>query len=189
MTFVHFPLYTVGTVIGKNTAKEPKYPCKINPVNNPILKEKTVYQEPAFLILTGGLLPFASISVEAYFIFSSFWNYKFYYVFGFMAVAFIFLALTLCCVAIVTTYILLNSEDPRWAWVSFLSCGGTSFYVFLYSLYFYLYKTNMHGVFQFLYFMGYTTIFSLVSFLVCGTIGFTASYYFVTNIYSRVKQD
>ena len=31
-----------------------------------------------------GVLPFGSIFIEMYFVFTSFWNYKFYYVYGFM---------------------------------------------------------------------------------------------------------
>ena len=42
------------------------------------------YTVPAFLIPLTGVLPFGSIFIEMYFIFTSFWNYKFYYVYGFM---------------------------------------------------------------------------------------------------------
>ena len=36
------------------------------------------------IILVGGILPFGSIFIEMYFIFTSFWAYKIYYVYGFM---------------------------------------------------------------------------------------------------------
>jgi transmembrane 9 superfamily protein 3 len=91
LLFINFPLYVVGTTLGKNLAKDPNFPCKVNPIDNPLLKNKKWYNEPAFLVLVGGLLPFASVSVEAYFIFTSFWNYKFYYVYGFMAAMFLML--------------------------------------------------------------------------------------------------
>ena len=35
-----------------------------------------------FMII--GILPFGSIFIEMYFIFTSFWAYKIYYVYGFM---------------------------------------------------------------------------------------------------------
>jgi transmembrane 9 superfamily protein 3 len=106
-----------------------------------------------------------------------------------MAMMFLMLVAVLVCVAIVVTYILLNAEDSRWAWVSFLSTGSTALYVYLYSTYFYLFKTNMEGTFQLVYYFGYTGILCVFIFLLCGTIGYTAAYYFVRAIYSRVKHD
>ena len=51
------------------------------------------------------------------------------------------------CVTIVSIYVLLNAEDYRWQWISFLGSGSTAFYVFLYSIYYYFAKTNMTGMF------------------------------------------
>ena len=62
------------------------------------------------MILAGGLLPFGSIFIEMYFVFTSFWAYKIYYVFGFMLLVVIILAIVTVCVTIVCTYFLLNSE-------------------------------------------------------------------------------
>src|ERR1700722_9566689 len=72
------------------------------------------YAESLVVIALGGILPFASIFIEIYFIFSSFWAYKIYYVYGFMLFVFIILLIVTACVTIVSTYILLNSEDHRW---------------------------------------------------------------------------
>ncbi len=49
-----------------------------------------------------------------YFIFTSFWQYKIYYVFGFMLLVYIIMIVVTICVTIVCTYFLLNSEDYRW---------------------------------------------------------------------------
>ena len=40
--------------------------------------------EPWVIVAVGGVLPFGSIFIEMYFIFTSFWAYKIYYVYGFM---------------------------------------------------------------------------------------------------------
>ena len=40
--------------------------------------------EPWVIVALGGVLPFGSIFIEMYFIFTSFWAYKIYYVYGFM---------------------------------------------------------------------------------------------------------
>jgi len=49
-----------------------------------------------------------------YFIFTSFWAYKIYYVYGFMLLVFIILGVVTVCVTIVCAYFLLNAEDYRW---------------------------------------------------------------------------
>jgi hypothetical protein len=49
-----------------------------------------------------------------YFIFTSFWAYKIYYVYGFMLLVFVILTIVTVCVTIVCTYFLLNAEDYRW---------------------------------------------------------------------------
>lgn len=56
------------------------------------------------------------ISLFRYFIFTSFWAYKIYYVYGFMMLVLVILCIVTVCVTIVCTYFLLNAEDYRW-WV------------------------------------------------------------------------
>lgn len=73
------------------------------------------YMEPFVITLMGGILPFGSIFIEMYFIFTSFWAYKIYYVFGFMLLVFLILTTVTVCVTIVCTYFLLNAEDYRWS--------------------------------------------------------------------------
>jgi MFS family permease len=46
--------------------------------------------------LLTGVLPFGSIFMEMYFIFTSVWNYKFYYVYGFMLLVYVILAVVTC---------------------------------------------------------------------------------------------
>ena len=58
------------------------YP-RINAVPRPI-PEKKWFMEPWVIVAVGGVLPFGSIFIEMYFIFTSFWAYKIYYVYGFM---------------------------------------------------------------------------------------------------------
>ena len=98
---------------GRNLAGTPDYPCRINAVPRPI-PEKKWFMEPLVIIPLGGVLPFGSIFIEMYFIFTSFWAYKIYYVYGFMLLVFFILAIVTICVTIVCTYFLLNAEDYRW---------------------------------------------------------------------------
>lgn len=186
--FVILPLTLVGTVLGRNLAGQPNYPCRINAVPRPI-PEKKWFMEPAVIIVLGGILPFGSIFIEMYFIFTSFWAYKIYYVYGFMLLVFIILAVVTVCVTIVCTYFLLNAEDYRWQWTSFLSGGSTAAYVYVYSFYYFFFKTKMYGLFQTTFYFGYMALFSIALGILCGTFGFVGTNTFVRKIYSTVKID
>ena len=77
-------------------------------------------------------MPFGSIFMEMYFIFTSFWNYKLYYVYGFMLLVYVILVVVLICATIVATYTVLNAENHHWQSVAFFGGGSTAAYVFLY---------------------------------------------------------
>ncbi|KAI8981873.1 hypothetical protein BDF20DRAFT_936952 [Mycotypha africana] len=201
--FICVPLTLLGTLIGRNWKKPSgsggssggsnnqaavDFPCRVNPIPRPI-PEKMWYAEPLVIVALGGILPFGSIFIEIYFIFTSFWTYKIYYVYGFMFLVFSILLIVCACVAIVSTYFLLNSEDHRWHWVSFMTCASTAAYIYLYSIYYYVAKTKMTGMFQTSFYFGYTALLSFGMFCMLGYVGHTAATKFVRKIYQNVKID
>lgn len=185
---VSLPLCVVGTILGRNFAGTPNDPCRVNAIPR-LIPEKRWFARPPVLIALGGVLPFGSIFIEMYFVFTSFWNYKFYYVYGFMFLVFVILTVVTVCVTIVVTYFLLNNEDYRWPWTSFAASASTAAYVFLYSVYYFFLKTNMTGFFQTLFYFGYMAIFCLGLGLMCGTLGYTGCSMFVRRIYKNIKSD
>ena len=189
LSFIYLPLFAGGLVVGRRYQVHQPSPVRFNSVQSPILREKSYYNKPIVLVSLGGILPFSSIYVEIYYIFTSFWNYKFYYVYGFTLMSFILLAISVACVSIVCTYATLNSEDYRWHWVSFLSSGSVGCYLFMYSIYYFLFKTQMTGLFQFAFYFGTITLASIYFGLVSGAIGYSASNYFVNRIYSNIKSE
>jgi transmembrane 9 superfamily protein 3 len=54
-------------------------------------QDRPWYTSVFVLVPACGVLPFGSIFIEMYFMFSSFWNYKFYYVYGFLLLVFLIL--------------------------------------------------------------------------------------------------
>ncbi|CAI8002148.1 Transmembrane 9 superfamily member 3 [Geodia barretti] len=164
--FVILPLNLVGTILGRNISGTPDNPCRVNTVPRPI-PEKKWFMEPWAIVMLGGVLPFGSIFIEVYFIFTSFWQYKIYYVFGFMLLVYIIMLVVTVCVTIVCTYFLLNSEDYRWQWTSFCAGGSISVYVYLYSLYYFIFKTKMFGLFQTVFYFSYMALGSIALGLLC----------------------
>ncbi|URD90022.1 Myb-like DNA-binding domain, partial [Musa troglodytarum] len=178
--FISFPLALLGTVVGRNWSGSPNNPCRVKTIPRPI-PEKKWYLTPFVVSLMGGLLPFGSIFIEMYFVFTSFWNYKIqkilttwlinfgqvYYVYGFMLLVFLILIIVTICVTIVGTYFLLNAENYHWQWTSFFSAASTAVYVYLYSIYYYHVKTKMSGFFQTSFYFGYTLMFCLGLGILC----------------------
>ena len=102
-----------------------------------------------------GLLPFGSIFIEMYFMFTAFWSYKFYYVYGFMLLVYLILVMVTVCTTIVAVYFILNAENPHWLWMAMTSAGSTAAYVFLYSIFYFFFKTQMTGFLQVCFYFGY----------------------------------
>ncbi|GLE09581.1 hypothetical protein PINS_up021309 [Pythium insidiosum] len=184
--FVSFPLAVLGTILGRHGAAKGGFPCRVNKFPREIPEAQWYFRHPVMILLTG-ILPFGSIFIEMYFIFASFWNYKFYYVYGFMLLVFLILTVVTLCVTIVCTYFLLNSENYRWHWTSFAAAGSTAGYVFLYAIYFYFFKTNMSGFLQTCFYFGYMGLFCFAFFIMCGSIGYFGSSIFTKRIYRNIK--
>nr|VZI34539.1 unnamed protein product [Spirometra erinaceieuropaei] len=188
VVFVIVPLNLVGTVIGRNVGGPHSNPCRVNAVPRPIPEAKW-FTRPLVISLLGGILPFGSIFIEMYFIFTSFWAYKIYFVFGFTLLVILILIAVTSCVSVVCSYFLLNGEDYRWQWVSFCSGASTAVYIYLYSIYYFIFKTRMFGLFQTVFYFGYMAFFCVALGCMCGAVGYLASSVFVRKIYSTVKID
>jgi len=186
--FVSCPLVLAGTLVGRNFAKPFVPPCRVSQIPRQI-PEKKWYLESWVIIPLGGLLPFGSIFIEMYFIFTSFWNYKFYYVYGFVLLVFSILVVVTVCVSIVITYFILNAEDYRWPWTAFLSGASIAGYVFVYAVYYFVAKTKMHGLLQTAFYFGQTAMTCAGLAIVCGAVGYLGARAFVFRIYRNVKSD
>ncbi len=64
-------------------------------------------------MLIGGLLPFGTVFVELFFILSSMWLDQYYYVFGFLLLVFVLLAVTCAEISIVLVYFQLCAENHK----------------------------------------------------------------------------
>ena len=152
--FVCAPLFVLGTIFGRHWMGKNDSPCRVNSIPRPI-PVSPWYYSPSFIIPAAGLLPFGSIFIEMYFMFTAFWSYKFYYVYGFMLLVYAILAMVTICTTIVTVYFVLNSENHHWQWIAFFSAGSIAGYVYLYSIFYFFFKTQMTGLLQISFYFGY----------------------------------
>jgi len=165
-----------------------EHPVRTNQIPRQI-PEQVWYMSPIFSILMGGILPFGAVFIELFFILSAIWGHQFYYLFGFLFIVFVILVLTCAEITIVMCYFQLCSEDYHWWWRSYLTSGASAFYMFLYSIFYFFSKLEINSFVSILLYFGYSLIMALFFFVLTGTIGYYACFYFVRKIYSVVKVD
>jgi len=137
----------------------------------------------------GGILPFGAVFIELFFIMSSVWLQRFYYVFGFLALVIFILLLTCAEISIVLCYFQLCNEDYHWWWRSFLNSGAAGGYLLGYSAIYFHTQLDMVGFTPTLLYFGYMLIAAIIFALMTGTVGFMAAWWFVWKIFSAVKVD
>lgn len=184
---ISLPLTFVGAYFGfkKRTIE---HPVRTNQIPRQI-PEQSIYTQPIPGIIMGGILPFGCIFIQLFFILNSIWSSQVYYMFGFLFLVFIILVITCSETTILLCYFHLCAEDYHWWWRSFLTSGFTGFYLFIYCIHFFVTKLNItDAASTFLYF-GYTLLMVFLFFLLTGTVGFFACFWFVRKIYGVVKVD
>ncbi|KMQ93427.1 transmembrane 9 superfamily member 2, partial [Lasius niger] len=81
------------------------------------------------------------------------------------------------------------NQDYHWWWRSFLTSGFTAVYLLIYCIHFFVTKLDIEGATSTFLYFGYTFIMVYLFFLLTGSIGFFACFWFVRKIYSVVKVD
>jgi len=97
------------------------------------IPDQPLFTNPVFMCVVGGVLPFGVVFTELFFILTSLWQHRVYYLFGFLAVVLALLAVTCAQVSIAMTYLMLAAENYHWWWRSFHVCASSGIYVFVYS--------------------------------------------------------
>lgn len=163
---ISVPLSVAGSWYGfRSAAIEP--PTRVNQIPRQIPPVARSLRKLPSLLLTG-ILPFCAIFVELYFIMTSLWTSKIYYMFGFLFVCYFLTVLTCACTTVLLVYFLLCAEDYRWQWRAFFGAGMTGGYVFLNALGFWATRVTFGGVTGAVLYVGYS---ALISFLVCVLTG------------------
>lgn len=183
---ISVPLSILGSIIA---AKRPllTVPVRTNQIPRQIPTQPWyLYTFPIMMI--SGIFPFGSIAVEMYFIYSSLWFNRIFYMFGFLFFCFVLMITTTALMSVMMIYYSLCSENYKWQWRSLFIGGGCAIYVFLHSL-FLTGGDRLGGLTSFVLYVGYSSVLSMLVFLCCGSIGFISNLFFVRAIYSQIKID
>lgn len=186
--FVGFPLTLLGGITGKRLAGNFEAPVRTKNFAREIPPTPWFRRLPVQMMIAG-FLPFSAIYIELFYIFNSIWARGSYQLFGILTLVFIILLIVTACITIAVTYFQLAMEDWRWWWHSFLSGGATGIFIYGYSIFYFLFRSQMNGFLQAVFYFGYMTVVSYFFFLMLGTVGFYASLYFVRAIYRNLHTD
>merc|ERR1719401_1555205 len=184
---ISVPLVFLGSYFGFRKPAT-TLPVRTNQIPRQIPAQPWFIQ-PLFTSLVGGVLPFGAVFTELFFIMSSLWQHQFYYLFGFLALVLVILIITCAEISIALTYFQLTSENYNWWWRSFLSSASSAVYVFLYSILYFSSRLQIEKPVSTLLYFGYMFLISIIFFLLTGSMGTVASFYFVKAIYSSIKID
>ncbi|KAL7093372.1 hypothetical protein ACP275_11G037000 [Erythranthe tilingii] len=183
---ISVPLTLVGGYFGAK-ASHIEYPVRTNQIPREIPPQKY----PSWLLVLGaGTLPFGTLFIELFFIMSSIWMGRVYYVFGFLLVVLLLLVVVCAEVSLVLTYMHLCVEDWKWWWKSFFASGSVALYIFLYSVNYLIFDLkSLSGPVSATLYLGYSLFMVVAIMLATGTVGFLSSFWFTHYLFSSVKLD
>ncbi|XP_071703380.1 transmembrane 9 superfamily member 11-like [Rutidosis leptorrhynchoides] len=183
---ISVPLTLIG---GFMATKAPflAYPVRTNQIPREVPAQKF----PSWILVLGaGTLPFGTLFIELFFIMSSIWLGRVYYVFGFLFVVLILLVTVCAEVSLVLTYMHLCVEDYKWWWKSFFASGSVALYIFLYSINYLVFDLqSLSGPVSAMLYLGYSLFMVIAVMLATGAVGFLTSFFFVHRLFSSVKID
>jgi transmembrane 9 superfamily member 2/4 len=165
---ISVPLSAAGSWIAFKQSAIPT-PTKVNQIPRQIPPCAASLRPLPSLLMTG-VLPFAAIFVELYFIMSSLWTSKIYYMFGFLFVCYGLMIITTACTTILLVYFMLCAEDYRWHWRAFMGAGMTGVYVFIMALGFWMLRVSFGGLTGAVLYVGYSALVGFLVFVLTGKV-------------------
>lgn len=184
---ISVPLVFLGSYVA-NQRPPVTHPVRVNQIPRQIPPQPW-FMKSFVSIMIGGILPFGAVFIEVFFIMTSIWFHRFYYVFGFLLIVFVILIITCAEITIVMCYFQLCSEDYKWWWRSYLTSGAAAIYLFLYSILYFATKLDITDFVPGLLYFGYTSLICSLFFVLTGTIGFLSTLLFVRKIYAAIRID
>ncbi|RCK62781.1 Transmembrane 9 superfamily member 3 [Candida viswanathii] len=164
------------------TARQPRKSSKFFAVLFNYLRTVCIY----------GIIPFGIVYVELLFIFNSVWLEKttFYFMYGFLFITIIMLVIIIIESTIVAVYIsLVVYNDPHWIWLSFQVGSSLGWFIYGYSIYYYINVLNVQDFVSGLLYFVYMALASVIIGVSCGAVGLLTGLIFIRKIYGAIKVD
>ena len=122
----------------------------------------TGWLRPVPSMAAAAVLPFGAIFLELFFIINSLWSGRIYYMFGFLLLSFLLLAITTAATTLMTVYFVLCAEDYRWQWRAFGAGGASGAYVLLAMLGYWVQSFSVAGFTGSVIYLGYSVLLAVL---------------------------
>ena len=139
-------------------------------------------------LVVGALLCFAVPFIQTFFILNAVWRMEYYYVFGFLLLTLVLLALTAGEAAVLATYFQLRGEDHRWWWRSVVTPAGGGVLLFVYTVTFYQTRLSFVDVDSVVVYFIVSAAASVAFALLCGAVGYQATLMYMKALYGSTTR-
>lgn len=191
--FLIIPFTFIGSVFAnamiKKYSKNSKKSQNIN--SSPVDTKKVKIANKYYVMITifiGSAVIFASIISELYFVFSSIWNYKFYYTFEYLFFTIFCLVIISGTTSVIVVYRCLCMGEHRWHWVAFMTGAGTGACTVAYSVAYFVRYASWSMFFGEVFGM-ITVVVGVAVGLLCAFSGYVFSLFFVRKLYNTEKSE
>lgn len=182
------PLTIVGGIFGRHYFVLGEFNARLGLIKRQI-PPTPFYLRTFFLSVVIGLVGWASVCYEVYYILLSIWKYKLYFSWMFITLTVPMASLTISCSTVIAIYFRLCAENYEWQWPSFMAPAFTGFFVFIECLYCASTRVTREGFIQSVFLASSSIAISVIVGTACGFVGFAASALFVRRIFRALKID
>ena len=188
LVLICFPLSGFGGFIAKKKNIYLGNKCEVSLVPRQIPKPKWYLRKSTMCFFVCIVCSLPAI-VELHYVLIAMFDPMTFYDFIFLFSMIILEIIISGCSSLISVYLLLQAEDYKWQWPSFLFPASSSLSMLLYSIHFFISNTNMTGLYQTSVFFSRSLLMSLTTAFMCGGIGFVFSNFFVHKIFTDLKTD
>lgn len=181
------PMSFGGAYLGFQAQTE-KPPVKVSPVRRRVPTQPW-YNGIYFQSVFSGFVIFGTIIGEFQYVLSSVWRSYMYAMFGLLWFNCMMLVTVVTLISVLTTYLQIQNQNWQWWWRAFCTGASAGIWMFVYSIYMMICEFKMNLFAGDVVYLTYMAMASSLFGCVCGFISMLSSYVFLTEIYSRIKND
>jgi len=184
--FISIPLNVLGSQVARRLSLGRTRKDRVS--KNPrVIPWAPWHRSGPFICAIAGVMPFTSVYMEVSNAVETMWGFPVLTVYEILLVVFFTLIVAVAISSLVALYFLLLIEDHRWWWWSFMFGSSVSIYALVYSAFIGSHMTPVPDLSLVVSQIMTSLTVSYYLFIMCGSVGFLTSVWFVRFLYSDTK--
>jgi transmembrane 9 superfamily protein 2/4 len=164
-------------------------PARVNNIPR-LVPRQPLFLSSFFTSIVAGVIVFASIYVQVYFILQALWtNLSYYYLFGLLLIVVLAMLIVATELSIFAVYLCLCYENHRWWWPAFRIPASVSFVFFGYCVNFMVTIYRPPDVSSICIYLLFSFVIALGLGFANGAIGFLGAFLFVQKMFGALKME